>query len=163
MSFTQEVVARLAQRGHRLPTDLPMPLGHYVPFRLRDGLGFLAGQVPGYGPGSLPGRVGQELSFDQGRTAAVMAALNALGRLHEALGGFDRLEGLLHVSGHVASSDGFWDQAEVLDGASELFTFALGERGVHTRAAFAAQRLPKNLSIELEISFGYRDRVVGAG
>lgn len=157
MTFTQEVVARLAQRGLELPTDLPMPLGHYVPFRLHGGLGFLAGQVPGYGPGSLPGRVGQELTFEEGRRAAAMAALNALGRLHEALGGFDRLEGLLQVGGHVASADDFRDQAEVLDGASELFAFALGERGRHTRTAYAAQRLPKNLSIELEIVFGYRE------
>ena len=155
MSFTQEVIARLAQRGLVLPTDLPKPAGSYEAFRLRDGLGFLAAQVPGYGAGSLPGRVGHELTIDQGRAAAAMAALNALGRLHQALGGFDRLDGLLHVAGHVASADSFWDQPEVLDGASELFAFALGERGRHTRTAFAVPRLPKNISIELEINFGY--------
>jgi enamine deaminase RidA (YjgF/YER057c/UK114 family) len=155
MTFTEEVLARLAERGLALPTDLPKPAGNYVAFRLRDGLGFLAAQVPGYGPGSLPGRVGHELTLEEGRTAAAMAALNALGRLHEALGGFDRLDGLLHFAGHVASADDFWDQPEVLDGASELFVFALGERGKHTRTAFAVPRLPKNISIELEINFGY--------
>jgi enamine deaminase RidA (YjgF/YER057c/UK114 family) len=156
MTFTQEVVARLAERGLRLPTDLPKPLGHYEPYRLRDGLGFLAGQVPGYGVDSLPGQVGHELTIEEGRTAAAKAALNALGRLHEALGGFDRLDGLLHVAGHVASTDDFREQADVLDSASELFTFALGERGRHSRSAFAPTRLPMNLSIELEITFGYR-------
>ena len=155
MSFTQEVLARLARRGLALPAEMPKPAGFYVPYRLQDGLGFLAAQVPGYGPGSLPGRVGHELTADQGRTAAALAALNALGRLNEALGGFDRLRGLLHVAGHVASADLFWDQPEVLDGASELFDFALAARGSHTRTAFAVPRLPKNLSVELEISFSY--------
>ena len=155
MSFTQEVLARLAQRGLALPAEMPKPAGFYEAYRLQDGLGFLAAQVPGYGPGSLPGRVGHELTADQGRAAAAMAALNALGRLDEALDGFDRLQGLLHVAGHVASADMFWDQPEVLDGASELFNFALAARGRHTRTAFAVPRLPKNLSIELEISFGY--------
>lgn len=155
MSFTDEVIARLAQRGLVLPADLPKPAGHYQAYRLREGLGFLAAQVPGYGAGSLPGRVGRELTPEEGRTAAARAALNALGRLHEALGGFERLDGLLHLAGHVASADDFWDQPEVLDGASELFAFALAERGRHTRTAFAVPRLPKNISIELELNFGY--------
>ena len=155
MSFTEDVIARLAQRGLALPADLPKPAGHYQAYRLREGLGFLAAQVPGYGPDSLLGRVGHELTPEQGRAAAVRAALNALGRLHEALDGFDRLDGLLHLAGHVASADDFVDQPEVLDGASELFAFALGERGMHTRTAFAVPRLPKNISIELELNFGY--------
>jgi enamine deaminase RidA (YjgF/YER057c/UK114 family) len=155
MSFTQEVLARLAQRGLTLPPNMPKPAGLYDTYRLQDGLGFLAAQVPGYGADSLPGRVGHELGLREGRAAAALAALNALGRLHEALGGFDRLEGLLHVAGHVASADDFWDQPEVLDGASELFNFALGARGRHTRTAYAVPRLPKNISVELEINFGY--------
>jgi len=72
-----------------------------------NGTGYLAAQVPGYGPEGMTGRVGVELSVDQGRRAAERAALNALGRIHEALGGFDRLVGLLHVAGHVASADDF--------------------------------------------------------
>ena len=65
------------------------------------------------------------------------------------------LRGLLHGAGHVASVDDFWDQPEALDGASELLNDVLGERGVHTRTAFARPRLPKNISIELQISFPY--------
>jgi enamine deaminase RidA (YjgF/YER057c/UK114 family) len=81
--------------------------------------------------------------------------LNALGRIHEALGGFDRLVGLLHVAGHVASADDFRDQPEVLDGASRLFAEVLLERGSHSRTAYPSPRLPKNISIELEITFAY--------
>ena len=157
MNFTNAVVARLAARGLSLPADLPKPAGAYEPFRLWRGTGYLAAQVPGYGPGSFPGRLGIELTLENGRAAAARAALNALGRLHQALIGFDRLEGLLHVAGHVASSDDFWDQPEVLDGASELLTYALGDRGLHSRTAFPVPRLPKNVSIELEITFAYRE------
>jgi enamine deaminase RidA (YjgF/YER057c/UK114 family) len=154
-NFTDQVMTRLAARGLALPKDLPKPAGLYAPFRLHNGTGYLAAQVPGYGPEGMTGRVGIELSVDQGQRAAERAALNALGRIHEALGGFDRLVGLLHVAGHVASADDFRDQPEVLDGASRLFAEILLERGTHSRTAYPAPRLPKNISIELEITFAY--------
>jgi enamine deaminase RidA (YjgF/YER057c/UK114 family) len=154
-NFTDQVLERLVVRGLALPKDLPKPAGLYEPFRLHNGTGYLAAQVPGYGPDGLTGRVGVELSVEQGRRAAERAALNALGRIHEALGGFDRLVGLLHVAGHVASADDFRDQPEVLDGASRLFVEVLLERGAHSRTAYPAPRLPKNISIELEITFAY--------
>ena len=157
MSFTKAVIERLSARGLAIPSDLPKPAGVYAPYRLWRGTGYLAAQVPGYGPGNFPGRVGAEPTLADGQAAAERAALNALGRLHEALSGFDRLEGLLHVAGHVASTDDFWDQPEVLDGASRLFAYALGDRGVHSRTAFPVPRLPKNVSIELEITFAYRE------
>jgi enamine deaminase RidA (YjgF/YER057c/UK114 family) len=62
---------------------------------------------------------------------------------------------LLHVAGHVASADDFRDQPEVLDGASRLFAEVLLERGSHSRTAYPSPRLPKNISIELEITFAY--------
>jgi enamine deaminase RidA (YjgF/YER057c/UK114 family) len=154
-SFTTQVLERLAARSLSLTRDLPRPAGLYVPFRLHNGTGYLAAQVPGYGPEGLTGRIGIELSLEQGQRAAEQAALNALGRIHQALGGFDRLIGLLHVAGHVASADAFRDQPEVLDGASRLFNEVLLERGAHSRTAYPAPRLPKNVSIELEITFAY--------
>jgi enamine deaminase RidA (YjgF/YER057c/UK114 family) len=153
--FTEEVMERLALRGLSLPRDLPKPAGLYAAFRLHNGTGYLAAQVPGYGADGLTGRVGVELSLAQGQRAAERAALNALGRIHQALAGFDRLIGLLHVAGHVASADDFRDQPEVLDGASRLFNEVLLERGAHSRTAYPTPRLPKNVSIELEITFAY--------
>ena len=76
-------------------------------------------------------------------------------RIHQALGGLERLEGLIRVDGYVASADTFVDQPEVLDGASELFLWALGERGKHARTAFLMTRLPKNNSVELRVTFAY--------
>lgn len=154
MTFDAEVRTRLAERGLALPTDLPPPAGAYEPSRLHAGLGFLAAQVPG--PAHLTGRVGAELSVAAGTLAAEDAALNALGRIHEALDGLDRLVGLLHVAGHVAAASGFLDAPAILDGASRLFTEALADRGRHTRTAFLAPRLPKDVAIELEITFAFR-------
>jgi enamine deaminase RidA (YjgF/YER057c/UK114 family) len=103
------------------------------------------------------GRLGAELTLAQGREAASLAALSALSRIKQALGGFERLEGLLRVEGFVASVEGFVEQPEVLDGASETFLIALGDRGKHARTAFAPPRLPKNNSIELIITFAHVD------
>ncbi|MEV7227193.1 RidA family protein [Polymorphospora sp. NPDC051019] len=157
MTFTEEALARLTELGLRLPTDPPPPAGAYLPYRLHNGMGFLAAQVSGSGPDALTGRVGAELSTRHGQQAARAAGLNALARLYQALDGFERLECLLHVAGHVASADTFWDQPMVLDGASLLFTDVLGERGGHTRTAFSHPRLPHNICVELEITFAYRD------
>ena len=152
---TNEVESRLAELGLVLPDELPPPAGAYEPFRLINGFGSLAAQVPGYGPEAPRGRVGAELTVQQGRLAARTCALNSLARLRQALGGFDRLVGLLHVAGHVASSDDFLEQPGILDGASELLVAALGERGMHSRTAYPAARLPRDIPIELEITFVY--------
>jgi enamine deaminase RidA (YjgF/YER057c/UK114 family) len=159
-SFTGDALRALETLGLRLPDDLPAPAGNYASFRLHNGLGFLSAQVPGYGPDNYLGRVGIDLTVDQGVRAAERAALNALARIHEALDGFDRLVGLLHCAGHVSSGPAFFDQPTVLDGASDLFANVLGERGQHTRTAYPAPRLPKNVSIELEITFAYSSYTV---
>jgi YjgF/chorismate_mutase-like putative endoribonuclease len=78
-----------------------------------------------------------------------------LARIREALGGFGRLRGLLRVDGFVASADGFLQQPGVLDGASEVFLVALGERGKHARTAYAMPRLPLDNSVKLVVTFAY--------
>jgi enamine deaminase RidA (YjgF/YER057c/UK114 family) len=151
------VIERLRALGVRLP-EPSAPAGMYVPFRLDRGIGYLAAQFPTRdGQYVLLGRVGRELTVEQGREAARLAALSALSRIQQALGGFERLVGLLRVDGHVASADDFQDQPRVLDGASELFLQALGERGTHARTAFAPARLPRDNSIELVVTFSFRD------
>lgn len=155
--FTEVVIERLRARGLALP-EPSAPAGSYEPYRLARGTGYLAAQVPSRnGQYVLLGRVGAELTPEQGYEAAQLAALSALSRIREALSGFDRLEGLLRVDGFVASVDGFFDQPRVLDGASDLFNSALGERGKHARTAFAPPRLPRNNSVELVVTFSYRE------
>jgi enamine deaminase RidA (YjgF/YER057c/UK114 family) len=142
--------------GLKLPDSPNAPGGHYQPYRLHGGIGFLAAQTPGANM-RYRGQVGKDLSLEDGKKAAELAALNALVRIYQALGGYERFVGLLHVAGHVASAEGFGDQPEVLDGASDLFHAVFAERGKHSRTAYAPLQLPKNLSIELEITFAYKE------
>jgi enamine deaminase RidA (YjgF/YER057c/UK114 family) len=151
----ETIIKRLEARGLSLPVP-GAPAGLYEPYRLERGTGYLAAQMPSRdGAYSHLGRVGAELTLADGRQAAALAGLSALARIHQALGGFRRLRGLLRVDGFVASAEGFLDQPQVLDGASEVFLLALGERGKHARTAFAPARLPKNNSIELVVTFAY--------
>jgi enamine deaminase RidA (YjgF/YER057c/UK114 family) len=154
---TEDILRRLREHGLELPEPSP-PGGAYEPFRLHAGVGYLAAQLPSRaGRYVFLGRVGAELTPEQGREAAQLAALSALARIRQALGGFERLVGLLRVDGWVASVDGFVHQPKVLDGASELFLLALGNRGKHARTAFAPTRLPFDNSIELAVTFAYAE------
>jgi enamine deaminase RidA (YjgF/YER057c/UK114 family) len=153
--FTRQVLERIAARGWALPVPAP-PAGLYDPFRLDRGVGYLAAQHPARdGKYVLPGRVGQDLDPGEGKLAAALAALVVLARIKQALDGFARLRGLLRVDGYVASADDFLDQPSILDGASEVFAVALGERGRHARTAFALPRLPLNNSVKLVVTFAY--------
>jgi hypothetical protein len=153
--FTSEVLARIAARGWVLPVP-PPPAGLYEPFRLDRGTGYLASQLPAHdGKYVMPGRVGAELTPAEGHEAAALAALAALARIREALGGFGRLRALLRVDGIVSSTDNFHEQPGVGDGASEVFVVALGDRGKHARTALAVPRLPRNNSVSLTVTFAY--------
>ena len=155
--FTTQVLERIVARGWALPVA-PAPAGMYDPFRLDRGVGYLASQHPARdGKYVLPGRVGHELSPAEGKEAAALAALVVLARIRQALDGFGRLRGLLRVDGYVASAEDFLQQPSVLDGASEVFAVALGERGRHARTAFAMPRLPLNNSVKLVVTFAYDD------
>lgn len=142
--------------GVELPAPSP-PAGAYEPCVLDRGVGWLSAQVPPRDHPFATGRVGAELTEAQGREAARVAALAAIARIHEALGGLQRLRRLLRVEGHVASADGFLGQPRVLDGASEALVELLGERGRHARTAFAPARLPYDVSVELVITFAYEE------
>ena len=144
---------RLQALGLSLPAEPPRPAGNYAATIEHHGLLFIAAQLPiENGKLRYTGRVGAELTEDEGRAAAQLAALNVLAHIRDALGGFDRLKTLLRVEGHVASAPGWTNAPRVLDGASDLFVAALGERGRHVRAAFVPERLPLNLSVELVVT-----------
>lgn len=139
-----------------LPTP-PAPAGGYAPVVIRRDIGFVSGQFPiRDGALAFKGRVGSELTPDEGRAACEIAALNVLAQIHEATNGFERLDGLLRLDGHVATADGFIDQPAILDAASAVFLDHLGERGEHSRTAFAPSRLPVDAPVELCATFALR-------
>jgi enamine deaminase RidA (YjgF/YER057c/UK114 family) len=146
--------ARLRESGIVLP-EPPAPAGSYRPVVCRGALGFVSGQFPFmHGRLAHAGRVGAELTPEQGQECAAIAAANVLAQIRAALGGWARFGGLLRVEGHVASAPGFLAQPSVLDGASEFFVRALGpELGAHARTAFHATRLPIDAPVELAVTF----------
>jgi enamine deaminase RidA (YjgF/YER057c/UK114 family) len=140
------------QPGHALP-PAPKPAGNYAATVRAGNFLFVSGQFSTEdGAPKYRGRVGAELSQADGYAAARLAALNALAHIQEALGSLDHLEQLVRVEGHVASAPGWGNAPKVLDGASDLFVEALGERGRHTRSAFTPTQLPMNHVVELVVT-----------
>ncbi|MFC5300147.1 RidA family protein [Azospira restricta] len=148
--MTQDAV----RERFRIPDRVPVPLGAYRAVIVRGELGFVSGQFP-YREGVLAyrGKVGAGLSPEQGREAAALCALNALGQLRRALGADYARVLLTRVDGYIASAPDFLGQPGVLDGASELFVDVLGERGAHARTVFAVPQLPQDAPIELVVGF----------
>lgn len=149
-----EIDVRLRDAGIALP-EPPGAAGNYQRVVCRSGMGFVSGQFP-FLNGHLAhaGRIGIELTPEQGRECAELAALNALAHIRQALGGWARFGGLLRLEGYVASDDGFLWQPAVLDGASDLFIRALGSRlGAHARTAFHVTRLPLDSPVEIAVTF----------
>jgi len=145
------VEQKLAELGLALP-EPPNPLGSYTAVSEAGNLLFVSGQLPLVdGRIAYTGRVGEQLSVDEGRHAARLAALNVLAQIRRHLGGFDRLRKLVRVEGHVSSSDGFYGQPAVIDGASDLFAAALGGKAGHARSAFSQRQLPADAAVILVV------------
>ncbi len=134
------------------------PAGRYKPFATAGDLLFVSGQFPFLNDGALAfeGRIGLELSFEDGFKAAEIAALNVLAQIKNATHDFESFGQLLRVEGHVAAADGFLDQTRILDGASQLFANVLGHRAGHARSAFCYGRLPLNAPVELVVTASLR-------
>lgn len=148
------IEARLKELGVALPTP-PAPAANYVPYTTAGNLVFVAGQIP-FVNGEIrhKGRLGGEISIEQGREAARICALNVLAQAKAACGGdLDRVKRCLKVTGFVACVDGFDRQPEVVNGASDLFVEVLGEAGRHARSAVGANALPRNVAVEVEAIF----------
>jgi enamine deaminase RidA (YjgF/YER057c/UK114 family) len=141
----------LAELGIELP-ELPRPIGAYVLSVQTGNLLYTSGIGP-QRQGQFPylGKVGSDLSIDEGRAAARLVMLNLLSLIRQAAGSLDRVERVVKVLGFVASAPGFGDQPLVMNGASELLLEVLGERGRHARSAIGVNELPKNIPVEIEM------------
>lgn len=142
---------RLTELGIELPPT-PAPVASYVPVRVADGLAFVAGQIPlEAGEVLSAGRLGAEVTLEQGSEAARRCALQALSALRDALGSLDRVRHIVKVEVFVASAPGFVDQPKVANGASDALVEILGDAGRHARAAVGVAELPLGASVEVAI------------
>jgi enamine deaminase RidA (YjgF/YER057c/UK114 family) len=142
---------KLKELGITLPAP-PKPVGSYVPVVRTGNLLFLSGMIP-FLDGKLAweGKLGRELTVEQGKQAARLALINALAIIQHALGSLDHVKRIVRLGGHVASVPGFNQQPLVLNGASDLLVEIFGEKGRHARLALGAVELPLNAPIELEL------------
>jgi enamine deaminase RidA (YjgF/YER057c/UK114 family) len=143
--------ARLKALGIELPAP-PKPVATYIPAVLAGELLFLSGVLPMQG-GKLAaqGKLGADLTIEQGYEAARIALLNALAVIHQELGTLDRVKRIVRLVGHVASATGFVQQPAVINGASDLLVRVFDDAGRHARVAVGAAELPLNAPVELEL------------
>lgn len=142
---------RLRALGLALPPPA-RPAGNYVGAALSGNLLFLAGHGPRRDDGSLiTGRVGEDLTVEQGYEAARAVALGLLGTMRAELGSLDRVTRIVKVLGMVQCTPDFGDHPAVINGASDLFVEVFGEAGRHARSAVGMASLPFGIAVEIEL------------
>src|SRR6202521_3674663 len=152
-----KIAARLAELGLTLHGPHPPhdPLDAVV---IHDGVARTSGQLPRIdGKLTCLGRLGDDVTVEQGRQAAAVCALNALAVLEAALGSLDRISRVLTVTGFVSSAPDFHEQPAVIDGASKVLADVFGEAGRHTRSAVGVAALPRDGAVEIEVTVALRD------
>lgn len=149
------VSARLVELGIELPSVVP-PVAAYVPAKANGDLVYTAGQLPMVS-GVLPatGKVGGAVEASDAQSYARQCALNAIAAAAAAVGGVDRLTGVLKVTGFVASTADFTGQPGVINGASEVLGEIFGEAGRHARSAVGVPVLPLDSPVEVEVVFSF--------
>ncbi|MDN6236009.1 RidA family protein [Corynebacterium flavescens] len=143
-------LARITELGFTLPAVVA-PLAAYVPATQVGNQVWTSGQLP-VADGALPatGKVGAEVSAKQAKEYAQIAALNALAAI-DAEVGIDNVTRVIKVVGFVSSAPDFYEQAAVINGASELIGEIFGEAGAHARSAVGVAVLPKDSPVEIEV------------
>ena len=147
-----EIDAALAALGLTLP-EPAAPVAAYVPVVVAGGLAHVSGQLPFIGGALLMGRLGDDVSLEQGTAAAQACGLMILAQLKAALGSLSRIERVVKLGAFVNSTGDFTDQPKVANGASELMAAVFGDAGRHARAAVSAPALPLGVAIEIEAIF----------
>ena len=145
------IEAKLEQMGIELP-DSPAPMANYVPAVRTGNLLYLAGLGPAARPdGSSPtGKVGQDLSVEEGYEAARLTGINILARLKGELGDLDRVNRVVKLLSMVNATADFTQQPAVANGCSDLMVEVFGDKGKHARSAVGMGSLPNNIPIEIE-------------
>jgi enamine deaminase RidA (YjgF/YER057c/UK114 family) len=145
------VEAKLNELGLDLPPT-PQPAANYVGAVLSGHLLFVAGHGPiRDGNIAYAGKVGKDLSVEQGYEAARLVALNCLASAKAALGDLDRIKRVVKLLGMVNCTEDFGDQPKVINGASDLLVQLFGDAGRHARSAVGMQALPFGIAVEIEM------------
>ncbi len=144
-----EITARLAELGLTLP-EAAAPVAAYVPVVVAGGLAHVSGQLPFVAGKLVRGRLGEDVSLEEGYAAARACGLMLIAQLKAALGSLDRVERVVKLGGYVNSAADFTDQPKVVNGASELMVAVFGDAGKHARSAVGVPALPLGAAVEVD-------------
>ena len=143
--------ARLEEMGVKLPPAVT-PVANYVPAVSTGDLVFLSGHGPFREDGTLiTGKVGSDLTTEQGYEAARRIAIGLLGSLKAEIGDLDRVKRVVKLLGLVNCTPDFTDQPKVINGASDFLVEVFGAKGKHARSAVGMNALPLNIAVEIEM------------
>ena len=148
------IEARLKELGIELP-EAPAPAANYVPWVISGKTVYVAGQIP-LVKGEIKGigKLGRDLTVDQGKAIARICALNLIAQAKSAAGGdLDRIARVIKLGGFVNGTDDFTRQPEVVNGASDLMVEVFGDAGRHARFAVGPNQLPRGVAVEVEGTF----------
>tara|TARA_B110000881_G_C18437497_1_gene444178 strand:- start:120 stop:581 length:462 start_codon:yes stop_codon:yes gene_type:complete len=133
----------------------PNPVGSYVAYQQSGNLIFISGQISLRANGELiKGKIGQNLTLEQGQEAAQVCAINILSQIKAACNGdLSKVKRCIKITGFINSTDDFTDQPKVINSASDLLVKIFEEKGKHSRAAVSANSLPLGAAVEIEAIF----------
>ncbi len=146
-----KVLERLADLGIILPAPMP-PVATYVPVSVAGGLVTVSGQLPAIdGKVAVTGKLGLNVSLEEGQHAARLCLINVLAQLNVALpGGLNSVKKIIRLGGFIAAAPEFTQHAVVMNGASDLAVAAFGEIGRHARSTIGVASLPLDAAVEVE-------------
>jgi enamine deaminase RidA (YjgF/YER057c/UK114 family) len=132
--------------------ELPDALANYVPFKIIDNLIYVSGQVPARdGAIKYLGKVGDDISVEEGIKAAELCSINIIACLKKAINqNWDKLDSFVKIGGFVNCLEDFKDHPIIINGASNLIVNIFGEKGKHARFAVGSNSLPMNISVEID-------------
>lgn len=148
------VDGRLKDLGIEIPTPAA-PAANYIPFVKSGNLVFVSGQIP-LVAGKIEGvgKVGKDFTTEQAKAIARICAINLIAQAKAACDGdLDRVARVVKVGGFVNCVDGYTEQPEVINGASDLMVAAFGDKGRHSRFAVGTNALPRGVAVEVEAVF----------
>ena len=132
--------------------EMPTPMANYVPFKVAENTVYVSGQGPVVdGKIIYSGKVGKEISEEDGIKAAELCCINIVSALKTSLNGdWDRLDTFLKLGAFVNCDENFIDQPKIINGASDLLVSIFGDKGRHARFAVGSNSLPFNISVEID-------------
>ncbi len=149
MELRMSISDRLKAAGVTLPDARP-PVANYVPFVITGNLLFISGQVSITPDGLIKGRLGEDMTLEQGQQAARACAINLIAQMKSALGDLDRVTRIVKLGGFVNAAGDFTDIPKVVNGCSDLMVEIFGDKGRHARAAVACPVLPMGAAVEVD-------------